>query len=82
MNPPFPVEEYKMIRETSADAVNRMVNRHLQDGWVIWGYPSSSSSDYTQYYSQAMIKFKSPSSRFVDENHPVDEAFPPEHFQL
>jgi hypothetical protein len=82
MIPPFLIEEYKMVRETTASSLNEEVNRLIQEGWIIWGTPALTSSDYTQYYIQAMIKPKQPESRFVDENHPDDEPFPPEYFQL
>lgn len=82
MIPPFSIEEYELIEESSASSLNRKVNRLFEEGWVLWGSPTSCSSRYTQYYSQAMVKPKQPVSRFVDENHPPDESFPPEHFQL
>ena len=81
MIPSFDVEEYKTIKETSVDALNVKVNRLLQDGWLLWGTLSSSSTQYTQHYAQTLLKPKS-HNKFVDENHPPDERFPPEFFRM
>jgi hypothetical protein len=82
MMPPFPVEEYKTITEASNITLNAKVNKLLQEGWVLWGSPCTASNQFGQHYSQTMIKLEQPPSKFVDENHPPDENFPPEYFQL
>jgi hypothetical protein len=82
MIPPFPIEEYKMVTHIYAESLTQEINRLIQDGWVVWGSPTTTSSQYNQYYTQVMIKPKLPESKFVDENHPDDEPFPPEYFQL
>lgn len=81
MIPPYPVEEYKVVTGDCARDVTTNVNDHIRDGWVIWGAPYV-HGQYRQYQSQAMVKIKQPDSRYIDENHPPDENFPPDFFRL
>jgi hypothetical protein len=47
--------EYTIVKETSVDALVKMVNEHISNGWVPQGGVCKIVEHY-KYYAQAMIK--------------------------
>ena len=46
--------EYRLIVESSPEALSERVNRHTQDGWDLWGSPAMTSEQGGFAFAQAV----------------------------
>lgn len=49
------VAEYKTVHHTMANILDKMVMKHLEEGWKLYGDPYSINNSYCQ----AMVKYES-----------------------